>query len=92
MVQNDRQLGHRLGEGSELGQLREAEPGVERQPHPRQHARAGLVFGGRQHALLLAALDLGMRISGDRMTDAAKPVGARRAKRLQHRLDPVAEL
>jgi hypothetical protein len=66
MVQYDRQIGHLFGEGRELGQLREAEPGVERQPHPRKHARAGLVFGACQHFFHLPALDLGMRIPGDR--------------------------
>ena len=78
MVQDNRKIRYGFGKGRELGQLWEAHPGVERQPHPRQYPGAGLVFGTGQHLFLFPALDLGMRVPSHRMADAAKPVRARR--------------
>ena len=92
MVQDDGQIRHGLGKGCQLGQLREADPGIEGEAHPRQHPGPGAVFGAGQHPLLLAVVDLRMRVPGNRVADAAKSVGAGGLKRLQHRLDPVAQL
>ena len=92
VVKDDRQIGHRLGERRQLGQLREAHPDVEGQPHPRQHLGAGAVFGGGQHPLLLAVADLGVAVPCHRVPDAVKPVGAGRLQRLQHRRHPVSQL
>ena len=92
VVEDDRQVGHRPGEVRQLGQLREAHPGVEGQPHPRQHPGTGAVFGGGQDPLGFPVADFGMAVPGDRVPDAVKPVWAGGLQRLQHRLHPVSQL
>ncbi len=92
MVQHDCQIGHRSGEIRQLGQLRKGDADIERQPHPRQHARPGAVSGAGQHALRLAAFDIGVRVPGHGVANATEAVRAGGLQGLQHRLDLVAKL
>jgi hypothetical protein len=90
MVQNDGQIGHGLGKGGQLGQLRESDTNVEGQTFTCQHLSPGPIVGTGQHPFLLTVLDLRMRVPSHRMPDAAKPVGAGGPQRLQYRLDPFS--
>ena len=95
MVQDDGQVGHRLGELGQLRHLREVHPAFQGKAHAGEDAGTGAeVVAGHLvgHTVRGGVLDLGVRIPGDRMADAAEPVGAGRLEGLQYRLDAVSEV
>jgi hypothetical protein len=49
------------------------------------------ITGAGQNPFRFAVFHFWMRVPSDGVTDTAKPIGASRLKRLQHRLDPVSE-
>jgi len=95
VVQYDGQVGHGFGEIRQLGHLGEEHPTLQGQPHARQNPGACPEIWAAQltfHIVGGCVFHVRVGVPSNGVAYAAKPVGASRLKRFQHRFNSFAQV